>query len=63
VRPVHAFLNGIPLKVVSATLAGGYIGTYIVQAEIPSALNFGVGELTLEVGGRFSNAVRIFTEP
>jgi uncharacterized protein (TIGR03437 family) len=63
VRPVRAYLNGIPLKVVSATLAGGYIGTYIVQAEIPPALNFGVGELTLEVGGRLSNAVRIFTEP
>jgi uncharacterized protein (TIGR03437 family) len=63
VRPVHAYLNGIPLKVVSSALAGGYIGTYIVQAEIPSVLNFGVGELTLEVSGRTSNAVRIFTEP
>jgi uncharacterized protein (TIGR03437 family) len=63
VRPVRALLNGIPLKVVSSTLAGGYVGTYIVQAEIPSAINFGVGELTLEVGGRLSNAVRIFTEP
>ena len=63
VRPVRAYLNGIPLKVVSSALAGGYIGTYMVQAEIPATLNFGVGELTLEVGGRLSNAVRIFTEP
>ncbi len=63
VRPVHAYLNGIPLKVTSSTLAGGYIGTYIVQAEIPAVLNFGVGELTIEVGGQQSNAVRIFTEP
>jgi uncharacterized protein (TIGR03437 family) len=63
VRPVRAYLNGIPLKVVSSALAGGYIGTYMVQAEIPTLLNFGVGELTLEVGGRLSNTVRIFTEP
>ena len=63
VRPVRAYLNGIPLRVVSSALAGGYIGTYIVQTEIPAVLNFGVGELTLEVGGRLSNAVRIFTEP
>jgi uncharacterized protein (TIGR03437 family) len=62
-RPVRAYLNGIPLKVVSASLAGGYIGTYMVQAEVPTMLNFGVGELTLEVGGRLSNAVRIFTQP
>jgi uncharacterized protein (TIGR03437 family) len=62
-RPVRAYLNGIPLKVLSASLAGGYIGTYMVQAEVPTMLNFGVGELTLEVGGRLSNAVRIFTQP
>jgi uncharacterized protein (TIGR03437 family) len=63
VRPVRAYLNGIPLKVVSSSLAGGYIGTYMVQAEIPSPLNFGVGELTIEVGGHNSNPVRIFTQP
>jgi uncharacterized protein (TIGR03437 family) len=62
-RPVRAYLNGVPLKVVSSGLAGGYIGTYMVQAEIPAVLNFGVGELALEVGGRLSNVVRIFTEP
>jgi uncharacterized protein (TIGR03437 family) len=62
-RTVRAYLNGIPLRVVSSSLAGGYIGTYMVQAQIPPSLNFGVGELTLEVGGRFSNAVRIFTQP
>ncbi|MEX2300701.1 MAG: hypothetical protein WD733_07175 [Bryobacterales bacterium] len=63
VRPVRAYLNGIPLKVVSSSLAGGYIGTYMVQAEIPALLNFGVGELTIEVGGQNSNPVRIFTQP
>jgi uncharacterized protein (TIGR03437 family) len=62
-RPVRAYLNGIPLRVVSSGLAGGYIGTYIVQAEIPAMLNFGVGELTLGVESRLSNTVRIFTQP
>jgi uncharacterized protein (TIGR03437 family) len=60
---VRAYLNGIPLRVVSSGLAGGYIGTYIVQAEIPAMLNFGVGELTLGVESRLSNTVRIFTQP
>ncbi len=63
IAPVKAYLNGIPLRVLSSTLAGGYIGTYMVQAELPRALNFGIAELVLEAGGRRSNAVRIFTEP
>ena len=63
IAPVKAYLNGIPLRVLASTLAGGYIGTYMVQAELPRALNFGIAELVLEAAGRRSNAVRIFTEP
>jgi uncharacterized protein (TIGR03437 family) len=63
VSPVRAYLNGMPLKVLSAALAGGYIGTYVVQAELPAVLEYGAGELALEVGGRLSNTVRIFTQP
>ena len=63
VEPVKAYLNGAPLRVISSTLAGGYIGTYIVQVELPAVLNSGSGELTIEAGNRVSNAVRIFTEP
>ena len=63
VEPVKAYLNGAPLRVVSSTLAGGYIGTYIVQVELPAVLNSGSAELAIEAGNRLSNAVRIFTEP
>jgi len=63
VQPVKAYLNGVPLRVLSSTLAGGYIGTYMIEVEVPSVLNSGTAELTLEIGGRSSNAVRIYTEP
>jgi len=63
VQPVKAYLNGVPLWVISSTLAGGYIGTYMIEVEVPSVLNSGTAELTLEIGGRMSNAVRIYTEP
>ena len=54
----------MPVATVFAVLlAGGYIGTYIVQVELPMVLNSGSGELTIEAGNRVSNAVRIFTEP
>ena len=63
VQPVKAYLNGAPLRVISSTLAGGYIGTYMIEVELPSVLNAGTAELVLEVGGRTSNTVRIYTEP
>ena len=63
VQPVKAYLNGVPLRVLSSTLAGGYIGTYMIEVEVPTVLNSGTAELTLEIGGRASNAVRIYTEP
>ena len=63
VRAVKVYLNGAPLRVISSTLAGGYIGTYMIEVEVPSVLNSGTAELTLEAGGRTSNAVRIYTEP
>ena len=62
-QPVKAYLDGAPLRVISSTLAGGYIGTYMIEVEVPSVLNSGTAELALEVGGRKSNAVRIYTEP
>ncbi len=63
VEAVNVYLNGMSLRVFSSTLAPGYIGTYIVEAETPSVLTSGTGELLLEAGGRTSNRVRIYTEP
>ena len=44
VQPVKAYLNGVPLRVLSSTLAGGYIGTYMIEVEVPSVLNSGTAE-------------------
>ncbi len=63
VAEVTAKLNGIGLRVVSAALAGGYVGTYLVEVELPLALNAGPAELTLEAGGRSSNSVRLLLAP
>ncbi len=60
---VKVYLSGISLRVFSATLAAGYIGTYLVEAEIPSILTAGTGELLLEAAGVTGNRVRIYTEP
>ncbi len=63
VEDVKVYLNGISLRVVSATLVAGYIGTYLVEAEMPFVLTTGTGELVLEAAGITSNRVRIYTEP
>jgi len=63
VAPVSAYLDGAPLKVLSSTLAAGYIGVYIVRVELPSIVNAGTAELTLGSGDKLSNEVRIFLDP
>ena len=63
VEAVKVYLNGISLRVFSSTLAPGYIGTYLVEAEMPAVLMSGTGELTLEAAAVTSNRVRIYTEP
>jgi len=63
VTPVEVHLSGAPLRVVSSTLAGGYIGVYTVTAELPAILNAGSGELVIGAGGKTSNRVRISLEP
>jgi uncharacterized protein (TIGR03437 family) len=63
IAAVEAYLDGAPLRVFSSTLAGGYIGVYLVEVELPSVLNSGTAELTIAAGGKPSNKVRIFLEP
>lgn len=63
VEAVKVHLNGVSLRVVSEALAAGYIGTYLVEAEMPFVLTAGTGELVLEAAGITSNRVRIYTEP
>ncbi len=63
VAPVSAYLDGAPLKVLSSTLAAGYIGVYVVRLELPAIVNAGTAELALGSGDKLSNKVRIFLDP
>lgn len=63
VAAVSATLNGKPLRVVTASLAGGYVGAYFVEVELPAELNAGSAELQITAAGAASNTVRIFVQP
>jgi uncharacterized protein (TIGR03437 family) len=60
---VRVFLNGSPVAVTRATLAPGYVGFYIVEVQLPAAVNAGAADLYLTAGGQESNRVRIAIEP
>jgi uncharacterized protein (TIGR03437 family) len=61
--PVHAFLDGTPLQVTRATLAGGYVGFYIVEVQLPSITNLGLSSLYISAEGQESNRAQILLEP
>jgi len=56
---VLAYLNGRPVEVMTATLAPGYVGMYLVEIRIPALLDAGVGDLYLVAEGETSNHVRL----
>jgi len=60
---VHAYLDGSPVQVASATLAPGYVGFYLVEIQLPRITNMGAGELVIEADGQQSNRVRLYLEP
>ena len=59
---VRAFLNGAPVPVTHATLAGGYIGFYVVELQLPTLNNSGPAELYLTADGIESNRVQLVIE-
>lgn len=61
--PVRVWLGGVPLELRRATLAPGYVGFYLVEAELPALLDEGIHELSVEAGGVRSNPVRIYAVP
>lgn len=63
VAPVTAFLDGIPVQVISATLAPTLIGNYLVELQIPTFVNRGASELHIVVNGEESNRVKLYLEP
>lgn len=63
VADVRLFLDGRPVEVTRATLAPGYVGFYLIEAELPKIVNAGPAELYLEAAGQQSNRTRIYLEP
>jgi uncharacterized protein (TIGR03437 family) len=63
VANVKASLDGAPVQVTRAELAGGYVGFYVVELQLPSITNAGTSELHLTVEGQDSNKVQIYIEP
>jgi uncharacterized protein (TIGR03437 family) len=59
---IRAFLNGAPVPVRSATLAGGFIGFYVVELQLPTLNNAGPAELYITADGVESNRVQITIE-
>jgi uncharacterized protein (TIGR03437 family) len=60
---VSAHLNRAPVDVTRAVLAPGLPGFYLVEIELPSLVNYGPAELSIEVGGHASDPVRLYIEP
>jgi uncharacterized protein (TIGR03437 family) len=60
---VKVFLNGAPLQVTRATLAPGYVGFYLVEAQLPVITNIGASELFISVDGQESNRTLVLIEP
>jgi uncharacterized protein (TIGR03437 family) len=61
--PVRALLDRAPVQVTRQILYPGYVGTYLVEIEIPNIVNYGPAELYIEVDGQPSNRVRVYIEP
>lgn len=59
---VRVYLDHVPLEVTQATLAPGYIGSYIIEAVIPTIVNSGPSELYVEEEDQPSNHVRIYVQ-
>jgi uncharacterized protein (TIGR03437 family) len=58
-----AFVDHAPVEVLSATLAPGYVGLYLVEIRLPAIVNAGPAELYLTADGQESNRVAILLEP
>jgi uncharacterized protein (TIGR03437 family) len=63
VADIKAYLNGAPLQVTRATLAPGYVGFYLVEAQLPVIANFGSSVLYISADGRPSNRAQVVIDP
>jgi uncharacterized protein (TIGR03437 family) len=60
---VKVYLDRVPVNVTSSTLAPGYTGFYLIEANMPDIVNAGPAELYIEAGGFQSNRVTVFLQP
>jgi uncharacterized protein (TIGR03437 family) len=63
VATIKVYLDGAPLQVTRATLAPGYIGFYLIEAQLPAIANLGTSALYLTADGQESNRVQMVIEP
>ena len=56
---IAASLDGAPLEVLSAKLAGGYTGVYVVEAAIPATARPGSARLVISADAQSSEAVEL----
>jgi uncharacterized protein (TIGR03437 family) len=59
---IRAFVNGAPVPVTRATLAGGFIGFYAIEIQLPAINNSGPAELYITADGVESNRVQFVIE-
>lgn len=59
---IRAFVNGAPVPVTRATLAGGFIGFYVIEVQLAAINNSGPAELYITADGVESNRVQFLIE-
>jgi uncharacterized protein (TIGR03437 family) len=59
---IRAFVNGAPVPVTRATLAGGFVGIYVIEVQVPAINNSGPAELYITADGVESNRVQFLIE-
>jgi uncharacterized protein (TIGR03437 family) len=59
---VRVYIDREPVETVRATLAPGFVGLYVIEAQLPSIVNRGPAEMYIEAGGVTSNRVRLYLE-
>ena len=59
---IRAFVNGAPVPVMRATLAGGFVGIYVIEVQLPAINNSGSAELYITADGVESNRVQFLIE-
>ena len=57
VARIEASLNGVPAEVISARLAPGYVGVYVVEIALPVGTPAGRAQFSIAAAGRSSNRV------